>query len=120
MEGLFIPGITTEMFRNGCLEGIVALMADGEIYDIDYPSMQEPCEDCVSRQAVLDIVNNPLNIRLDEIVKKLPLVTPERPKGEWISTNPQGKSDNIVCTVCGYDSIADFNFCPNCGADMRG
>lgn len=36
MKGLFIPGITAEMFRNGCLEGIEALMAEGEIYDIDY------------------------------------------------------------------------------------
>ena len=36
MKGLFIPEITTEMFRNGCLESIEALMADGEIYDIEY------------------------------------------------------------------------------------
>lgn len=36
MTGLFIPGITAEMFRNGCLESIEALMAEGEIYDIDY------------------------------------------------------------------------------------
>lgn len=36
MKGLFIPEITTEMFRNGCLESIDALMAEGEIYDIDY------------------------------------------------------------------------------------
>ncbi len=36
MKGLFIPGITAEMFRNGCLESIEALMAEGEIYDIDY------------------------------------------------------------------------------------
>ena len=36
MKGLFIPGITVEMFRNGCLESIDALMADGEIYDIEY------------------------------------------------------------------------------------
>lgn len=36
MKGLFIPEITAEMFRNGCLEGIEALMAEGEIYDIDY------------------------------------------------------------------------------------
>ena len=36
MKGLFIPDITAEMFRNGCLEGIEALMAEGEIYDIDY------------------------------------------------------------------------------------
>lgn len=38
MKGLFIPEITAEMFRNGCLESIEALMAEGEIYDIDYSS----------------------------------------------------------------------------------
>lgn len=36
MKGLFIPGITTEMFKNGCLESIEALMAEGKIYDIEY------------------------------------------------------------------------------------
>lgn len=36
MKGLFIPGITSEMFRNGCLESIETLMAEGEIYDIEY------------------------------------------------------------------------------------
>lgn len=35
MKGLFIPGITAEMFRNGCLESIEALMAEGDIYDVD-------------------------------------------------------------------------------------
>ena len=37
MKGLFIPEITEEMFRNGCLESIEALMAEGEIYDVEYP-----------------------------------------------------------------------------------
>jgi len=36
MKGLFIPEITSEMFRNGSLESVEALMAEGEIYDIDY------------------------------------------------------------------------------------
>ena len=36
MKGIFIPEITAEMFRNGCLESIEALMAEGEIYDIEY------------------------------------------------------------------------------------
>ena len=36
MKGLFVPEITVEMFRNGCLEAIEALMAEGEIYDIEY------------------------------------------------------------------------------------
>lgn len=37
MKGLFIPKITAEMFRSGCLESIEALMAEGKIYDVDYP-----------------------------------------------------------------------------------
>lgn len=41
MKGLFIPGITAEMFRNGCLESIEELMAEGEFYDIDYSEIPE-------------------------------------------------------------------------------
>lgn len=46
MKGLFIPEITAEMFRNGCLESIEALMAEGEICDIDYEPEPRwiPCE----------------------------------------------------------------------------
>lgn len=47
MKGLFIPDITEEMFRGGCLESIEILMNEGEMYDIDYPMdqlKQEPCK----------------------------------------------------------------------------
>lgn len=36
MKGLFIPEITAEMFRNGSLESIESLMAEGQIYDIEH------------------------------------------------------------------------------------
>lgn len=43
LKGIFIPGITVEMFRDGCLESIEELMAEGEIYDIEYdPESAEP------------------------------------------------------------------------------
>ena len=54
MRGLFIPEITAEMFRNGSLESIEALMAEGEIYDIDY---QQPCEDAISRTEALRLID---------------------------------------------------------------
>ena len=49
MKGIFIPDITVEMFRNGCLESIETLMTEGEIYDIEYdlPSAQ-PERTCVN------------------------------------------------------------------------
>jgi len=45
---------------------------------------------------------------------------PERKKGKWI--------ENTFCSECGWihevesgfiGSVEDFNYCPNCGADMR-
>lgn len=51
-------------------------------------------------------------------------------KGEWISAKV-GKlfpSNDYKCSICGnilnFDGVncgrGDANFCPNCGADMRG
>ena len=43
MKGMFIPEITVEMFRNACLESIETLMAEGEVYDIEYdPKSAQP------------------------------------------------------------------------------
>ena len=49
MKGLFIPEITAEMFRNGCLESIEALMAEGKIYDIDY-TRWIPCSEKMPKE----------------------------------------------------------------------
>ena len=44
----------------------------------------------------------------------------ERPQGEWI----KDLTENAHCTNCGfvldtYFMAVFFNYCPNCGADMR-
>ena len=41
MKGMFIPEITVEIFRNACLESIETLMAEGEVYDIEYDPKSE-------------------------------------------------------------------------------
>lgn len=47
----------------------------------------------------------------------------ERPKGKWIETD---RFDEIAdymlkCPKCNEDTLSSHgNFCPNCGADMRG
>ena len=50
-----------------------------------------------------------------------PTIEPKR--GEWVlSSDGNGYIGNPVykCTVCGWwDEQAPYNFCPNCGADMR-
>lgn len=52
----------------------------------------------------------------------------ERPKGEWIFNQYDGNANigNWHCSECrhieigGYNQKPNANFCPNCGADMRG
>ena len=46
----------------------------------------------------------------------------ERKKGEWIlPNNPIAVSLNEwICSECKYLIDGKHNFCPNCGADMRG
>lgn len=41
----------------------------------------------------------------------------ERPRGEW-KKKPENY-DYFYCSKCGYAYKHAFNFCPNCGADMR-
>ena len=59
----------------------------------------------------------------------MPTIEPERKKGRFIGTEYDGYADgNPVyyaweCSECGCvfeDEEPTYNFCPNCGADMRG
>ena len=47
----------------------------------------------------------------------------ENVHGEWIDKlDDEGKWEETVCSVCGKgcgEVIPVWNFCPNCGADMR-
>jgi len=99
---------------------------------------QEPCEDCISRQAVLDLVVvnhtelNGVNVvmysPLYKDIKQLPSVTPQPKTGHWITKShgfpPEPSS---VCSECGFDrdfyirarGFDKINYCPNCGAKME-
>lgn len=46
----------------------------------------------------------------------------ESKRGEWIKLPSNGIGNTAECSVC-HDSVYGYescNFCPNCGADMRG
>lgn len=80
--------------------------------------------DLIDRQDVLDAVND-CGICIQRILD-IPSAEPERKKGTWIKVGHWGRS--YKCNQCG--NFLDFygvnvgrgdaNFCPNCGADMRG
>lgn len=51
------------------------------------------------------------------------LQEPERKKGQWISELKDDGDSLLRCSICNYP-VSYFwgrtNFCPECGADMRG
>lgn len=56
-----------------------------------------------------------------ETLNNLPSAQPEREKAEW----KEVEGDLVTCSRCHHYWIRrgdqyDFNFCPTCGADMRG
>lgn len=57
-----------------------------------------------------------------DMVDEAPTIEPQRKKGEW--TVKEGDlAFWDVCSVCRkvvIHMVPHYNFCPNCGADMRG
>ncbi len=98
---------------------------------------QEPCEDAISRQAVLNYIYNDLGLgdeenwadieRQEELeksydyVKSLPPVTPQPKIGRWIRFD-EGKlkcsACEIIHLIAQYPS-GNIGWCPNCGAKMQ-
>ena len=90
---------------------------------------QEPCADCVSRQAVLELVAD-FDLSMGQVVKgihALPPVSPMPKMGQWFVDERPESNREIICSNCEkpvfrYHKI-DFdyrpNYCPNCGAKMQ-
>ena len=89
--------------------------------------------DLIDREAALNCfhawvdnygdVHTPDEIPEYRAIEDLPSAQPERKKGKWIDETfkPWGLVYHpYKCDQCGEHSEADSNFCPNCGADMRG
>ncbi len=66
-------------------------------------------------------------------IENLPSAQPKPKRGKWIycEDSTADSVDGYRCDQCGFfvpwdythksiDYIKDYNFCPNCGADMRG
>ena len=80
--------------------------------------------DFISRQAAIDALEQAKEQYFDrrviigkmqDVVSNLPSAQPERKKGEW--------SDGYRwqrCSLCKQTGKKSWNYCPNCGADMRG
>ena len=91
---------------------------------------QEPCDDAISRQAVLDLVAD-YDLSMGQVVKcihALPPVLPQSKMGKWVK-HDTGHSIYYDCSLCSCvapcTETADkilwklTNYCPDCGAKMQ-
>ena len=85
-------------------------------------------DDLISRQAAIDAMFNfhecygrrYAEIDLEEF-DALPSAQPERKPGHWeIYIISMFDGEGCRCSECGFEGAPYWDFCPNCGADMRG
>ncbi len=90
-------------------------------------------DDAISRKAAIEEIarwigylDEDMILQIQTGLKKLPSVKPEQKKGKW-HRRFYPYVEMIVCSECqeefSYDAetgVRNYNYCPNCGADMRG
>jgi hypothetical protein len=88
-----------------------------ELYE-KYEHKQEPCDDVVSRQAVLNEFYDVEN--LYDRIKQLPSVRPQEQTGHWIKNAEEWDNINppYICSECMNAETRERKFCSECGAKM--
>lgn len=111
------------------------------IYDVDwlrenfytteekiYGQPKQPSEDCISREEAINEADNLSletsydNEKVEQMLRDLPPVIPQRKKGKWIETPVENDVVTFVfkCSECGKRVVNPYDYCPNCGAEMSG
>lgn len=123
LDDLSIVGRDREKFSWGL--GLIESYID----DINELPSAEPeqwntCFDCPLSHGC-PVINGCTNEQAMEYAGEIPdncplSAEPQRKKGEWDYTDDM--YETYKCSECGFntDDYIEYNFCPNCGADMRG
>ena len=128
------PTYTIDMLKNDCFYTPsvkpVALVAkvtfdEDKLREIVTQTVEE-CEDCVSRQWLLEEYDRqhegtPGGAR--KIIENAPFAHPERKKGKWIQDGHHIQCNQCGISICNKDREGDVlpkKFCPNCGCQMGG
>lgn len=101
------------IYAEDAIEALEALFVK-QIKQFDYESYEKADE---KTQLVCDGISDSI-----ECVLNLPSAQPQRIKGRWIG---YAGTIGAECSECHkwldvIQGTAEMNYCPNCGADMRG
>lgn len=120
-----IPALKTTWNEKKCEEVLKALK-------------QEPCDDAISRQALLDAFdfsektrkwggdhsgyNTMMLYEIQDMIESAPPVNPQPKTGHWIYDDECKEHGH--CSECGHRGVdlvdgAPHNYCPSCGAKME-
>ena len=124
----------------GCLTDYFPMKNYGEVKEIIKALKEDPCEDAISRKAMLDYqqylhgkMSNEENHKLWEFIKNLPSVILASKKCHN-ENHDYAECDQFVCSNCGIElqdwhrverdeddgdvtyHQYEFKYCPNCGA----
>ena len=98
---------------------------------------QQPCEDCISREALLAKIDEErkhlLDLKMDgaehivvhharQIIEEMPPVTPQPKIGHWEVTYIDGDIYHLRCSACKEEDNRMYpvdKYCPNCGVKME-
>jgi len=100
--------------RQAAIDAILAVTGNSSVREL-YEHVQE--------HGLSEMWSGGVNAAIDIIIA-VPSAQPERKTGHWVRIDDEPCDDwecdrcGAVVTDCGYDVLP--NFCPNCGADMRG
>ena len=90
-------------------------------------------DDAISRKSLIDYLQiMPIDLgyreveEIEEYVRSMPTIEPERKKGKWIEQDDSWDGVYYECSACGepWTTIDGthwdngMKFCPNCGAEM--
>lgn len=96
---------------------------------------QEPCEDCISREAtvkrlcqIAEIINKERDglgspyamvaLFIQDNKDEFPPVTPQQKMGRWIFD--EVLDHHYYCSECKAMGVDYWDYCPNCGCAMKG
>ena len=106
------------------IKGEYALMGDIIAIDMAISALSENKGDLISRQAVLDELEKwdwqelYLPNHFKQILDNVPSV---ENKGKWEKIwRTDAEHSEYICSKCECGEDYPTDFCPNCGADMRG